>query len=128
MTFMIVQTLFVIYEKIALFLICGAVHSLFWDMSVSLVSNCVCRVRSMPPISMVAQPLLRPRFDSLFVSPGWVLSHMRRLPVSCCSCSRIQICGLQLTCLTAGLCFASSSQRPTQAPPTSSFQPKFVLL
>jgi hypothetical protein len=56
---MIVQTLFVVYGKIALFLICGVVRSLFWDMSVSLVCSCVCCVRSVPPISMVARPLLR---------------------------------------------------------------------
>jgi hypothetical protein len=66
---LIVQTLFVVYGKIALFLICGVVRSLFWDMSVSLVCSCVCCVRSVPPISMVARPLLRPRFDFLSSCP-----------------------------------------------------------
>jgi hypothetical protein len=68
-TSVIVQTLFIVYGKIALFLRCGAVRSLLWDMSVSLVCSCVCRVRSVPPISMVARPMLRPRFDFLSLCP-----------------------------------------------------------
>jgi hypothetical protein len=38
------------------------------DLSVSLVCSCVCRVRSVPPISMVARPAV-PRFDFLSCIP-----------------------------------------------------------